>query len=587
MIRNYRDVEPVSEKDPDVIELAQSFLKMGVLQPALLRPKKGAAGKYQLIFGHRRYVACKVAKLEMIPSNIQEVADDDILELQVTENLQRKDVHGMDEATAFRSLIKDKGYTIEDIAARFGKKVEFITHRLKLNDLIPDLQKTFKKNALSIGQAFVICRLKPEDQKRVADNFKENFNTASVWDVQDFINKNVIRQLSNAPFKLADVTLNPKAGACHSCPKRSGANPLLFGDLEEDDRCFDSACFQIKMDAHFLEQLQEIVQTKPGIHIVQDGSEKLPKEVATLLKQMNVTILPNDKWSRYGSYGVKNAVSAKAFYLNGHHRGKIENIYVEGLAKKGAAKGKAAGKRTANDIDLEIGGIKDRQKRAIELDLEKVHRSTLEKLEKCQNVKRPGLKHQGLVDRGIMVFLLLHKAAGSTSASDIRKNLKGIPKEPPYNPHAYQVDYIKKLASITDDDIAYMIRAICLDHYGNKNLVNGIDEDDTTLRLIAEYAGIDLKSIEAAQAIETTKSVERADKRIKALQTEKKELAPVKAVSVKKDKRPLTSKDVKGTKGAAPAPAVRKNHLGQELTNYGMPVGPEDFPNVEDDDDDE
>lgn len=531
MIKNYRDVEPVSEKDPDVIELSQSFLKLGVLQPVLLRPGK-LPGKYQLIFGHRRYMGCRVARLEMVPANIKDVADDDILELQVTENLQRKDVHPLDEAIAFRSLIKDKGYTADDISARFGKKLEFVTLRLKLNDLITELQKMFKKNELSQGQALVLCRLKVDDQKEVFKHFTgEMFKTASVWDVSDWINKNITRQLSSAPFKRDDETLFPKAGPCTTCMKRSGCNTLLFSDLKEDDRCFDKVCFQTKLDAFFLRQLQELIETKPNIHLIEDSQEKLPKEVATLIKQMGVTILNNDKWDRYG-YG-KNKSSVKGFYLSGYYRGKTETIYVAGAAKK-AVKGGVAAKRTVADIDLEISGIKDRQKRAKELDLEKIHKVTLERLEKKTELKKPGLKHQGLVDRGIMIFLLLHKAAGSQADRDIRKTVKAMPKEPGHSPHAYQIDYIKKLGALTDDDIAFMVRVICLDHYGNKNLVNGIDEDDTTLRLMAEYSGVDLKSIEAEQKTIADKRIERADKRLETLKAEKKLLEEKKPAKVEK-----------------------------------------------------
>ncbi len=566
MISNYRDVEPVSETDPDVIELAQSFLKMGVLQPALLRPKKGVIGKYELIFGHRRYMGCRVAKLEMIPSNIQEVADGDILELQVTENLQRKDVHGMDEAIAFQSLIKDKGYTVEDIAARFGKKLDFITHRLKLNDLIPDLQKAFKKNAISIGQAFVLCRLKTEDQKLVASEFKDNFHTASVWDVQDWINRNVIRQLSSAPFKRNDITLNPKAGACDTCQKRSGCNTLLFADIKEDDRCFDSTCFQVKMDAFFLVQLREIVETKPSIHIVQDTNDKVAKEAVTLLKQMNVTVLPNEKWNRYG-YGIKNGVAAKGFFLNGHYRGKIETIYIAGTAKKDAkAKGKGATKRTAADIDLEITGIKCRQKRAAELDLEKIHKETVSQMKGKPAIEKPGLKHQGQVDRGILIYLLVHELA-RMSDDEIRGALKNkLPKEPTRDKAEYQVGYIKALGQINDDDLAFIIRKICMEKYAGRNLQYGIGTEDATLRLIAEYSGVDIKTIEGAQSAEAKKRIERADKRIKALQAEKKALPAPKSNSAKEksDKKAKGSKANKGIKRLLDMDDDELTQLGSE-----------------------
>src|SRR5579872_7246144 len=106
---NYREVEPPSEKDPDMIELAADIKVHGILQPVLCRPHfnhmKEKAGKVQLIYGHRRKLGAKMAGLSTIPALVKFVPDDEILEIQVTENLQRKDVHPLDEAAAFRAYM--------------------------------------------------------------------------------------------------------------------------------------------------------------------------------------------------------------------------------------------------------------------------------------------------------------------------------------------------------------------------------------------------------------------------------------------------------------------------------------------------
>jgi ParB/RepB/Spo0J family partition protein len=80
-ITNYRDSEPVALANPDIQELASSISKDGLLQPVLVRPHAGKKDRFQLIFGHRRLVACKLAGLTEIPANVKEVADDDILEI--------------------------------------------------------------------------------------------------------------------------------------------------------------------------------------------------------------------------------------------------------------------------------------------------------------------------------------------------------------------------------------------------------------------------------------------------------------------------------------------------------------------------
>lgn len=544
-IKNYRDVEPPSEKDPDMIELRDSIKKEGVLQAILVRPHPTIKGKYQLVFGHRRRLASKMAGLESIPSTIKDIADGDVLETQVTENLQRKDVHPMDEAIAFRSLMKDKNYSAEEIAARFGKKPEFVVMRLKLNDLIPDFQNRFKKNVILLGHAMILCRLTTSDQKEIGQQYGSFGDVSSL---KDFVERNVLRQLSSAPFKKDDATLNPKAGPCSTCQKRSGCKSLLFADMKDDDRCFDKACFETKMDAFFLLQLQDIIETKPNIHLVTDGSS-IPKAVAALLKQMNVEPLGHDKFERYGGYG-KFKKQAKGFYLTGYSRGKTESIYVQGPSAS-AKKGEKPGKRTTSDVQAEIEGLKTRQKRALELDIEKIHVEILRQVEKCKPLKEPGLVHMGTTDRGIMVFLLIDVAAAYSAKEKIRKGLKSIPKEPPHSPHAYQPDYINKLGAISDDDLAFIVRTICLDKYGNKNLVNGIDEEDTTLRLMAEYAGVDIKSIEKAQEEISAKRIERSNKRLKALLEEKKELESKGKSKPAKKTAPAKTKKAGRTKAIA------------------------------------
>lgn len=537
LITNYRDIEPVTETDIDVIDLSKNIQKMGILQPVLVRPHYDGpqehAGKYQLIFGHRRFIACRLAGLTEIPCSIKAVANQDILEIQVTENLQRKDVHPLDEAAAFRAYMEEKKIDIEELAAKFGKSTLYIAQRLSFNALIPELKKDFKAGILLIGHAILLSRLQPADQKTIMQSCRNTYYKKEqpfyepVEEMRDTIESEIMHELTHVGFDKKDPKLVAKAGACIDCQKRSGAG-LLFADIKEKDRCFDGACYNAKEKAHLLRAIDDLIASPDPVPVVANSGGSLDKDIKKKLSDNKIVLL--EEYTDYNEATKKTPGAVMALSINGSKAGRLIAVTLKsshkGKAEKSKGVTKAAGKRAANDIDLEIGGIQDRQKRALQLDLEKVHKFTLEKLEKCQEVKKPGLGHQGLVDRGIMIFLLFTKAAGYSAKDVIRKNLKNFPKAPPYNPHMYLPDYIKKMAELTDDDIAFMIRAICLDHFGNKNLVNSIDEEDTTLRLIAEYAGIDLKSIEEAQAVESTKRIERAQKRIKALQAEKTQLQP-------------------------------------------------------------
>jgi len=122
-------------------ELAENIRQHGVLQPILLRPlPEGEAGTYELVAGARRFRASKLAKRESIPATVRELTDAQALELQVIENVQRVDVHPLDEAQGYAALIElqPDTYTVESIAARVGRSPGYVNGRLRLIQLIPE-----------------------------------------------------------------------------------------------------------------------------------------------------------------------------------------------------------------------------------------------------------------------------------------------------------------------------------------------------------------------------------------------------------------------------------------------------------------
>jgi ParB family chromosome partitioning protein len=100
-----------------------------VLQPILLRPlPEGKTGTYELVAGTRRYRASKLAKRESIPATVRELTDAQALELQV-ENVQRVDVHPLDEAQGYAALIElqPDTYTVESVASRVGRSPAYVS----------------------------------------------------------------------------------------------------------------------------------------------------------------------------------------------------------------------------------------------------------------------------------------------------------------------------------------------------------------------------------------------------------------------------------------------------------------------------
>src|SRR5882762_1408062 len=158
---------PRTQFDPSKLaELAENIRQHGVLQPILVRPlPKGAADTYELVAGTRRYRASKLARRETIPATVRDLTDAQALELQVIENVQRVDVHPLDEAHGYAALIQlePDTYTVEAIATRVGRSPAYVNGRLRLIQLISE---AFYEDKLTVAHAFEIARLQPNDQRR-------------------------------------------------------------------------------------------------------------------------------------------------------------------------------------------------------------------------------------------------------------------------------------------------------------------------------------------------------------------------------------------------------------------------------------
>ncbi len=245
-------------------ELADNIRQHGVLQPILLRPlPEGEAGTYELVAGTRRFRASKLAKRESIPATVRELTDAQALELQVIENVQRVDVHPLDEAQGYAALIElqPDTYTVESIASRVGRSPAYVSGRLRLIQLIPEAKQAFYEDKLTVAHAFEIARLQPNDQRRALQECfpqhrnapailkDKNAEATTVRELRAWIEREIHLDLTNAPFDPQDETLLPKAGACAPCPKRTGSNPLLFPEVRQKSICTDRECYRAKLEA--------------------------------------------------------------------------------------------------------------------------------------------------------------------------------------------------------------------------------------------------------------------------------------------------------------------------------------------------
>jgi ParB family chromosome partitioning protein len=131
---------PIEQIDPnpnqprqvmgDLSELMASIAEKGIIEPIIVRQR---GNRFQIIAGERRYQAAIQVGLREIPIVIREVDDNEIIEVALVENLQRKDLTAFEEAEALHSLSTRCDYTHEDMARRLGKSRTSITESLSLN----------------------------------------------------------------------------------------------------------------------------------------------------------------------------------------------------------------------------------------------------------------------------------------------------------------------------------------------------------------------------------------------------------------------------------------------------------------------
>lgn len=238
----------------DLDELQRSIAQKGILQPLLARFKIDDKGRsYELVFGHRRLRAAALLGLETVPLMVRELSDEQVIEAQVIENVQRLDVSPVEEALGYRELINRCGLTPEDIAARTGKSRTTVYARLQLLQLDGDMMEAAVKGELSASVALLVASVPPGELREsfFFEVMESEAEPMSYRDARYLFDNQFRTALQEVAWKLDDAELVPAAGACSSCPKRSGAHPTLFGDAPSSrtDVCLDHVCFGNKREA--------------------------------------------------------------------------------------------------------------------------------------------------------------------------------------------------------------------------------------------------------------------------------------------------------------------------------------------------
>jgi ParB family chromosome partitioning protein len=320
-------------EDMALKELAESIRSQGVLSPLLVRPLNERS--FEIVAGARRYRAGQIAGLETVPVRIVHLTDAEALEAQLIENLQRRDVHPLEEAQGFRTLLNldEPKYSIEQIAVKTGKSPAYVAQRLKLTELAPAVVEAFCKDEIGVGHALLLAKLQPAEQEQaIAACFREDWRGGSksnrillpVRNLQQWIEHNILLILKDAPFSKNDASLNPQAGTCLDCPKRTGHNKLLFADVQQD-ACTDPACYQTKVDAHVAKTIAakpKLAQITTAYGQPAEGSAALPRNKYIEIKQEKPQNIKQRDWPEYKT--CKS--TTEAIITEGTEKGELRKI---------------------------------------------------------------------------------------------------------------------------------------------------------------------------------------------------------------------------------------------------------------------
>lgn len=241
-------------------ELADSIRAQGIMSPIVVRALPNSL-HYQIVFGHRRYRAAKLAELDCIPAIIRDLNDEQVKIAQLHENLEREDVSPVEEADAFDALMREHGVTAEQLIQQTGKSKSYIYGRLKLVGLCAAVREACTQG-LPTDVAIKIGRIPSEAlQIKALGRVQESKGkwhsvryALSILDVDTFR-----VSLNTATFPLTVAGNHAEASqciSCHSCRFNSSNDPGLLEALGADV-CTDTECFKTRTEAHALQVEQE------------------------------------------------------------------------------------------------------------------------------------------------------------------------------------------------------------------------------------------------------------------------------------------------------------------------------------------
>lgn len=241
-------------KQAQMDELTDNIMKVGVLEPILLRPSPSGSG-YLLIAGERRLRAAKDAGLKEIPGRVLEVTNEQAAEIQAFENLHREGLTPMEEARTFKMLLEAGKYSVDQLAQRVDKSKVYVYRAVSLLNLPKVAIDKIESGKWTPAHGHQVLRVPAGNREQlIKDWLDDQYDDDTAKAFQEYIDGKVGKTLSNALFP-KDKEYAGKI-ACTACPLNTGNQGALF-DGAVKGKCTGPDCFESKNAFYVKETIEK------------------------------------------------------------------------------------------------------------------------------------------------------------------------------------------------------------------------------------------------------------------------------------------------------------------------------------------
>ena len=481
----------------------------GIINPITVRK---IGDKWQIVAGERRWRGTVKAGLKTIPAVIKEIDDETAYKIQLQENLEREDLHPLDEALTYQDIKEHYKYDDEQLALHVGKPLEYVQTRLKLLKLNKKVLEEFEAENLLLGHALEIGKYPLDSQVDIMELafvfHGDNQGLRSVKNFRENIQERFMLRLDKAKFS-KDAT-NLGEIACVKCPKQTGANQNMFEQISPKKACcLDPKCYAKKDEINILRKREAAVVEKFGVD---------PNDTEAIAAKLSkIPIISNEYWiadkdkpkEKYiGYYDFKEIKAKKdeckfarpGIFFNGARRGEMIDFCDSSKCEKHSSSSSLSKKElTEEEREKELTIKRNRREEILDSKVgEPVRQTVLKEAVKNFDAKRTifnSPKSKQFLDEWLIRTWELQCEFSTRTADFIREtlNVKGFGTSLWRN-HREDVE------KLSDDKKSQLLFLLLTAYKGE--ISEGSWKDQTEILEIAEDYGINYKLLDAKERLQ-------------------------------------------------------------------------------------